>query len=94
MFKAVKQPPKNAVKIDFVKMKKQHYPQCPNKTKQKQNILLFTPSIKACTLVHHKIISTPEQFKQIQETALIILEITQHDRKFIKRVIFNCIFFN
>ena len=42
LFKVIKEPPKNAVKIDFVKMQNQHYTQSPNKAKL--NVLLFTPS--------------------------------------------------
>ena len=75
MFKAIKQPPKNALKIDFVKMQKQHYTVSKqNQTKKMSNYLLHQHKP-----VHDKIISMPEQFKQVQETAFIILDVTQHN---------------
>lgn len=42
LFEAIKEPPKNAAKIDVVKMQKQQYTHSPNKAKL--NFLLFTLS--------------------------------------------------
>ena len=55
-------------------MQKQHYTQSPNKAKL--NVLLFTSSTKACTIAHNNIISASQHFKKIQETTIIMMEIT------------------